>query len=113
MLAGLQRVAYGNFGTGETVDRNIYELEFHAGIGWRYHFLREPYLEHTWNDVTRQVSYPLKIAELYKAIAKMGATSNIMSTEDGQWLKPPVAHQMGLYIKEMLEHGMFDKTFER
>lgn len=67
------------------------------------------YLEHTWNDVTRQVSHPLEIEELYKAIAAMGAENNIMSTDAGQWLNPPAAQQMGIYIKEMLKYGISEK----
>lgn len=67
------------------------------------------YLEHTWNDTTRQVSHPLEIEELYKAIAAMGAKNNIMSTDAGQWLNPPAAQQMGIYIKEMLKHGISEK----
>ena len=61
------------------------------------------YLEHTWNDVTRQVSHPLNIDDLFNVIKAMGAKYNIMSTDAGQWLNPPAAQQMGIYIKEMLK----------
>jgi hypothetical protein len=29
-----------------------------------------------------------------------------MSTDSGQWLNPPAAQQMGIYIKEALKHGV-------
>jgi hypothetical protein len=64
------------------------------------------FLEHTWNDVTRQVSHPLAISELFNVIKSIGASYNIMSTDSGQWLNPPPAQQMGIYIKEALKHGI-------
>ncbi len=67
------------------------------------------YLEHTWNDVTRQVSHPLNIDDLFAVIKAMGAKYNIMSTDAGQWLNPPAAQQMGIYIKEMLKRGISEK----
>jgi len=67
------------------------------------------FLEHTWNDVTRQVSHPLKIEELFNVIKSMGAKYNIMSTDAGQWLNPPAAQQMGIYINEMLKRGISEK----
>jgi hypothetical protein len=67
------------------------------------------YLEHTWNDVTRQVSHPLEIKTLVEVIKTMGASNNIMSTDAGQWLNPPAAQQMGIYIKEMLKAGISEK----
>jgi hypothetical protein len=66
-------------------------------------------LEHTWNDVTRQVSHPLNIDDLFKAIKATDAKYNIMSTDAGQWLNPPAAQQMGIYIKEMLKRGISEK----
>jgi len=67
------------------------------------------YLEHTWNDVTRQVSHPLEIKTLIEVIKTMGASKNIMSTDAGQWLNPPAAQQMGIYIKEVLKAGVSEK----
>jgi hypothetical protein len=67
------------------------------------------YLEHTWNDVTRQVSHPLKIDDLFNVIKATDPKRNIMSTDAGQWLNPPAAQQMGIYIKEMLKRGIPEK----
>jgi hypothetical protein len=64
------------------------------------------FLEHTWNDVTRQVSHPLEIAVLFDVIKSIGARHCIMSTDAGQWLNPPAAQQMGIYIKEALKSGI-------
>jgi len=67
------------------------------------------YLEHTWNDVTRQVSHPLKIDDLFDVIEAIGAKYNIMSTDAGQWLNPPAPQQLGIYIKEALKRGISEK----
>ncbi|MDF1592136.1 MAG: DUF6282 family protein [Desulfobacterales bacterium] len=67
------------------------------------------YLEHTWNDVTRQVSHPLQIQDLFNVVKTMGAKYNIMSTDAGQWLNPPAAQQMGIYMNEMLKRGISEK----
>jgi len=64
------------------------------------------FLEHTWNDVTRQVSHPLEIPVLFDVIKSIGARHCIMSTDAGQWLNPPAAQQMGIYIKEALKSGI-------
>jgi len=64
------------------------------------------FLEHTWNDVTRQVSHPLQISALFDVIKSVGAAHSIMSTDAGQWLNPPAAQQMGIYIKEALKSGI-------
>jgi hypothetical protein len=64
------------------------------------------FLEHTWNDVTRQVSHPLQISALFDIIKAVGAAQSIMSTDAGQWLNPPAAQQMGIYIKEALMSGI-------
>ncbi len=64
------------------------------------------FLEHTWNDVTRQVSHPSEIVDLYNAINAIGAAHCIMSTDAGQWLNPVPAQQMGIFIKEMLKFGI-------
>jgi len=67
------------------------------------------YLEHTWNDVTRQVSHLLNIEDLFNVIKATDPKRNIMSTDAGQWLNPPAAQQMGIYIKEMLKRGISEK----
>jgi deoxyribose-phosphate aldolase len=67
------------------------------------------FLEHTWNDVTRQVSHPLQISVLFDIIKAVGAAHSIMSTDAGQWLNPPAAQQMGIYIKEALMSGISAK----
>ena len=67
------------------------------------------FLEHTWNDVTRQVSHPLKISVLFDVIKAVGAAHSIMSTDAGQWLNPPAAQQMGIYIKEAVKSGISAK----
>ncbi len=67
------------------------------------------FLEHTWNDVTRQVSYPLEIPKLFDVIKAVGAANSIMSTDSGQWLNPAAAQSMGIYIKEALKHGISAK----
>ena len=67
------------------------------------------FLEHTWNDVTRQVSHPLQISVLFDFIKAVGAAHSIMSTDAGQWLNPPAAQQMGIYIKEALMSGISAK----
>lgn len=67
------------------------------------------FLEHTWNDVTRQVSHPLQIPVLFDLIKAVGARHCIMSTDAGQWLNPPAAQQMGIYIKEALKHGLSEQ----
>jgi hypothetical protein len=64
------------------------------------------FLEHTWNDTTRQVSHPLHISTLFDVIKAVGAKHCIMSTDAGQWLNPPAAQQMGIYIKEALKSGI-------
>lgn len=64
------------------------------------------YLEHVYNDTTRQVAHPIKVADLYNAIKAIGAEHCIMSTDSGQWLNPVPAQQMGIYIKDMLNLGL-------
>lgn len=67
------------------------------------------YLEHTWNDVTRQVSHPLEIDDLFKVIKAIDPKYNILSTDAGQWLNPPAPQQMGIYMKEMLKRGISEQ----
>ena len=64
------------------------------------------YLEHTYNDATRQVSHPIKLEDLYNGIKAIGPKHCIMSTDSGQWLNPVPVQQMGIYIKDMLSFGL-------
>jgi hypothetical protein len=64
------------------------------------------YLEHTYNDVTRQVSHPIRLEDLYNGIKAIGPKHCIMSTDSGQWLNPVPVQQMGIYIKDMLNFGI-------
>lgn len=67
------------------------------------------FLEHVFNDVTRQVAYPIKQKDIADAIRAIGAKYTIMSTDSGQWLNPIPAQSMGIYIKDMLDLGVADK----
>ncbi len=67
------------------------------------------YLEHTYNDVTRQVSHPIKLEDLYNGIKAIGSKHCIMSTDAGQWLNPVPVQQMGIYIKDMLNFGIAER----
>lgn len=64
------------------------------------------YLEHVYNDTTRQVAHPIKREVLYEAIKAIGAEHCIMSTDSGQWLNPVPAQQMAIYIRDMLTFGL-------
>jgi hypothetical protein len=64
------------------------------------------YLEHVYNDTTRQVAHPIPIRALYDGIRAIGADHCIMSTDAGQWLNPVPAQQMGIYITDMLRLGV-------
>ena len=64
------------------------------------------WLEHVYNDTTRQVGHPIKIRDLYDAIKVIGPQHCIMSTDSGQWLNPVPVQQMGIYIKDMLNLGL-------
>ena len=68
--------------------------------------LGSTYLEHTYNDATRQVSHPIKLEDLYNGIKAIGPKHCIMSTDSGQWLNPVPVQQMGIYIKDMLSFGL-------
>jgi hypothetical protein len=67
------------------------------------------YLEHVYNDTTRQVAHPIKIEDIYECIRAIGAERNIMSTDAGQWLNPIPVQQMAIYIKDMLGLGLSEK----
>lgn len=64
------------------------------------------YLEHVFNDTTRQVSHPIERKVLYEGIKSIGAKHCIMSTDSGQWLNPVPVQQMGIYINDMLQLGL-------
>ena len=64
------------------------------------------FLEHVFNDVTRQVAYPITQKKLADAIRAIGAKYIVMSTDSGQWLNPIPAQSMGIYIKDMLDLGI-------
>ena len=64
------------------------------------------FLEHVFNDVTRQVAHPITQRNLADAIRAIGAKHCIMSTDSGQWLNPIPAQSMGIYIKDMLDLGI-------
>jgi hypothetical protein len=64
------------------------------------------YLEHVFNDTTRQVSHPIERKTIYEGVKSIGAEHCIMSTDAGQWLNPVPAQQMGIYINDMLRLGL-------
>lgn len=67
------------------------------------------FLEHVFNDVTRQVAFPITQKAIAEAIRAIGAKHIIMSTDSGQWLNPVPAQTMGIYIKDMLDLGIPDQ----
>jgi len=67
------------------------------------------YLEHVYNDTTRQVAHPIPIRALYDGIRAIGADHCIMSTDSGQWLNPVPVQQLGIYIADMLELGVTER----
>lgn len=71
------------------------------------------WLEHCFNDVTRQVAHPIKIRDIYEAIEAIGADYTIMSTDSGQWLNPIPVQQMAIYIKEMLNLGISEPAIRK
>jgi hypothetical protein len=67
------------------------------------------WLEHVFNDTTRQVSHPITREALFTGIKAIGADHCIMSTDSGQWLNPVPAQQMGIYIQDMLNFGFSER----
>lgn len=67
------------------------------------------YLEHVYNDTTRQVAHPIEVRDLYEGIRAIGAKHCVMSTDSGQWLNPVPVQQMGIYIKDMLNLGLSEE----
>jgi predicted TIM-barrel fold metal-dependent hydrolase len=66
------------------------------------------FLEHVFNDVTRQVAYPITQKTIADATRAIGPKYIVMSTDSGQWLNPIPAQSMGIYIKDMLDLGISD-----
>ena len=64
------------------------------------------FLEHVFNDVTRQVAFPITQKKIAEAIRAIGPKHIVMSTDAGQWLNPIPAQSMGIYIKDMLDLGL-------
>ncbi|MBU1277230.1 MAG: cytosolic protein [Proteobacteria bacterium] len=64
------------------------------------------WLEHVFNDTTRQVGHPITREALFTGIKAVGAERCIMSTDSGQWLNPIPAQQMGIYITDALDFGL-------
>jgi len=67
------------------------------------------FIEHTWNDVTRHVSHPVPVADLFTVIKAVGARHCILSSDAGQWQNPPAPQQMGICIREALIHGITEQ----
>jgi len=67
------------------------------------------FLEHVFNDVTRQVAHPITQKKIADAIRAIGAKYCVMSTDTGQWLNPIPAQSMGIYIKDMLDLGISEE----
>ncbi len=64
------------------------------------------YLEHVFNDCTRQVSHPIPPSALGDAIKAIGPEHCIMSTDSGQVVNPRPVEMMAWYIREMLQYGL-------
>lgn len=67
------------------------------------------FLEHTYNEVTRQVTYPITQKEIADTIRAIGAKYTLMTTDAGQWLNPIPVQSMGIYIKDMLDLGISEE----
>jgi hypothetical protein len=67
------------------------------------------WVEHVFNDTTRQVGHPITREALFGGIKSIGAANSIMSTDSGQWLNPVPAQQMGIYIQDMLNFGFSEE----
>ena len=63
------------------------------------------YLEHVFNDTTRQVGHPITRQALFDGIKAVGAEHCIASTDSGQWLNPVPVQQMGIYMKDLKNYG--------
>ena len=56
------------------------------------------YLEHVYNDTTRQVSHPIKVEDLYNGIRSVGAKHCVMSTDAGRdGVEPDCSREINRY----------------
>jgi predicted TIM-barrel fold metal-dependent hydrolase len=67
------------------------------------------YMEHVYNDTTRQVGHPIPVRALYDGIKAIGAEHCIMSTDAGQWLNPVPVQQFGIFMQDMLNLGLSER----
>jgi hypothetical protein len=67
------------------------------------------FIEHVYNDTTRQVSHPLPVRALYEGIKAVGAEHCILSTDSGQWSNPVPVQQLGIFMKDMLDLGLSER----
>jgi len=63
------------------------------------------WLEHVFNDTTRQVGQPITREALFNGIKAVGPERCIISTDSGQWLNPVPVQQLGIYIQDLLNFG--------
>jgi predicted TIM-barrel fold metal-dependent hydrolase len=70
------------------------------------------FLEHVFNDVTGQVTYPITQKKIAETIRAIGARYTVMSTDTGQLLNPIPAQAMGMFIKDMLDLGISEEDVE-
>lgn len=66
-------------------------------------------LEHVVNDTTHQMKNPISSSVISDAIKATGAANNIMSTDSGQIINPPLVTSMENYISMMLEDGISEE----
>ncbi len=71
------------------------------------------WLEHVFNDTTRQVGHPITREALFSGIKAIGVEHSIMSTDSGQWLNPIPVQQMGIYIQDMLNFGFSQRDLRK
>lgn len=69
-------------------------------------------LEHVFNDTTRQVGHPITRQALFDGIKAIGAEHCIASTDSGQWLNPVPVQQMGIYMKDLMNHGFSSREIK-
>jgi len=67
------------------------------------------FLEHVFNDTTRQVGRPITRQALFEGIRAVGSKHCIISTDAGQWLNPVPVQQLGIYIQDLLDFGFNKK----
>jgi hypothetical protein len=71
------------------------------------------WLEHVFNDTTRQVGHPITREALFEGIKAIGADRCIMSTDSGQWLNPVPTQQLGIYIQDVLNFGFSEQEIRK